>query len=145
MKAPMMNPTTPSLASRNNLASIDYREKLSLKANEIGQLRFLSSNLDDAEEFNVMTTISLLEDASMSLPGRKKMKYTSSSSNSSSDTSSSASSSSSSSSSSKSSDDKTIDSSSSSSSQDSRPPAALVQTTVIAATAAAIAAAVLIR
>ena len=57
MKAPMMNPTTPSLASRNNLASIDYREKLSLKANEIGQLRFLSSNLDDAEEFNVMTTI----------------------------------------------------------------------------------------
>ena len=120
MKAPMMNPTTPSLASRNNLASIDYREKLSLKANEIGQLRFLSSNLDDAEEFNVMTTISLLEDASMSLPGRKKMKYTSSSSNSSSDTSSSASSSSSSSSSSKSSDDKTIDSSSSSSSQDSK-------------------------
>ena len=115
MKAPMMNPTTPSLASRNNFASIDYREKLSLKANEIGQLRFLSSNLDDAEEFNVMTTISLLEDASMSLPGRKKMKYTSSSSNSSSDTSSSASSSSSSSSSSKSSDDKTIDSSSSSS------------------------------
>ena len=97
-----------------------------MKANEIGQLRFLSSNLDDAEEFNVilialMTMLSLLEDASMSLPGRKKIKYASSSSNSSSDTSSSASSSSSSSSSSKSSDDKPIDSSSSSSSsQDSK-------------------------
>ena len=67
--------------------NIDYRAKLALKSNEISKLRLLSSNIQDADEFNVnivaIITIILCIDE-LNPPCPKRMKFCDSNSSSSS-------------------------------------------------------------